>query len=313
MMAKRKRTSTLRQKKTKVNHMRAASKPSTQKRLTKIQRERMQFHEKFQKLSEFALRDYNDKHGTCLVFSSIFCYQSSPVRRGCTVGFHQRYKNWIHINFYARHPDANPSDKPLLLFAELYSGCPKEEEEHVLTTLSLVEPMGNESGCSRCTSCIRHPSHLFHGGFMHNCLMKGREDKDSIGRTRSVQKTTTQKQTQGFASLAKFALKDYNNKHKTKLEYVKAVKRHSFECMGLSMDFREKYTIWDHMNFVARRRNSDGSYEDLILFAEVYLGDDNKPVLATLLPLIEYFTLNESGCLYCPNTIRHPHRDCLYY
>ncbi|CAH9121564.1 unnamed protein product [Cuscuta epithymum] len=154
--------------------------------------------------------------------------------------------------------------------------------------------------------------HAFHGGFMHNCLMKGLEDMDCISRTRSVQKTTTKKQTHGFAFLAKFALKDYNKKHKTKLEYVMAVKHHTFECMGLSMDFREKYTTWDHMNFVARCSDSDGSHEDLFLFAELYLGDDNKPVLATLSPLNENFTLNESGCLYCPNTICHPHRDYLY-
>ncbi|CAH9121566.1 unnamed protein product [Cuscuta epithymum] len=323
MMAKTKRTSTLHEKTPKVSHMRKrgvgirakrpGSKPSTQKRLTKLQKEQMQWDEEFHKLSEFALRDYNDKHGTDLVLCSILRYETFGARRGYTVGFERRFTHWTHINFYARRIDADPSDKPLLLFAELYLGF-DEDNKNVLARLSLVTPMGNESGCSRCPSpIIQHPSHEFHGGFMQNCLLKGVEGMESIGRTRSVQKTATKKRTHDISDLAKFALEDYNKKHGTKLEYVKAVERNSFSCMGLSMDFRERYTSWEHMNFVARRRKGDGSYEDLFLFAELYLGDgENKHVLATLSAVNENLTLNESGCLYCPNTIRHPGHHYLY-
>ncbi|KAL6578771.1 hypothetical protein OROMI_008987 [Orobanche minor] len=216
----------------------------------------------WEQIAESVLCDYNKKNGTELEFVSLLDGKGRDLYGpGYTINFGEQRRMWKHFNFVARRHNADPSDKPFRLFAEVYQ---EHGDKYYLTALSLVKPTDKAYGCRRCWSYINHPRHGFRAGFNTKmaCLPKMLPEQDAI-------------------YFAEFALKDYNEKNGTSLKFVRALQCNKFTCEGLLMDFNKKNTIWVHMNLEARV----GPKEDILaLFAEFYFGDGDNLVLATLSP-----------------------------
>ncbi|CAA0839372.1 Unknown protein, partial [Striga hermonthica] len=213
--------------------------------------------------AEIALSCYNQKHGTNLEYVRFLEYKEREfVGPGCLFNFDIQFTRWRHVNFEARPPNADPNDKPLLLFAELY----RKNGKYELTTLSQVNPSPNDCACQSCDrSSVIHPLHGFRAGF--------------VASEPSEPKLMSKEDA---VKLAEFALKDYNDKHGTTLKIERILECNSFTSSGPLMDFTVKTKRWVHMNFEVRA----GTMEDIIrLFAELYLSDDNMTyVLASLSP-----------------------------
>ncbi|CAA0818551.1 Unknown protein, partial [Striga hermonthica] len=99
----------------------------------------------------------------------------------------------------------------------------------------------------------------------------------------------TKRQKLENAGMAEHALTEYNKRHGTKLEFVRAWKCQTFKSTGLVKDFSEMETTWKHLNFVAKRperaeliKQGFACYKEVILFAEMYLEDGYGYVLTTL-------------------------------
>ncbi|GER27702.1 microtubule-actin cross-linking factor 1 [Striga asiatica] len=271
----------------------------------KSRREREQrVEEEFHGYSELALREYNRKHGTDLVLSKLLSYESHASFRGFMLDFERTHSLWHHINLVAEreHPDA--SDKPLILFAELYTTYYNQIKDTVPTRLVFLKPEDNLHGCGAYPCKIRIPFHQFRAGVIDDCPVEAAWNMSTV-LTRSMKSAgvckhnvdcygkLTKRQKQENAAMAEFALKEYNQQHGTKLEFVRAWKCETFKSTGLVKDFREKETTWTHMNFVAKRpRRAElieqgfDSYEEVILFAEMYLEDGYGYLLTTLSVLI---------------------------
>ncbi|GFP96766.1 hypothetical protein PHJA_001820700 [Phtheirospermum japonicum] len=161
--------------------------------------------------------------------------------------------NWMHFNFEARSLHADPSHKPLVLFAELLRFGTK----YHLITLSLMKPTDEVFGCNHCLTNISHPGHGFLAGFNTS--------------EASEPKILSE---QDAAKLSKFALEDFNKKHETNIKFERALKCCSFTCTGLLMDLDEKNTNWVRMNF---SMVVHGSIKKVLrMFAELYLEDDGN-------------------------------------
>ncbi|KAL6506077.1 hypothetical protein OROHE_022606 [Orobanche hederae] len=217
-------------------------------------------------IAEAALCDYNEKQGTELKYVRLLAGKERDfIGPGYKINFAERYSRWKHFNFVATRLNAGPNDKPFHLFAEVY----EHGKNYPFTTLSLVKPEEDISyGCQRCWTYISHPRHGFRAGF--------------DAKAATEHKILSQ---QDAVKFSEFALQDYNEKHGTDLKFERALKCNSFTCEGLLMDFSKKNTSWVHMNFVAiGPKNSAPKGNILHLFAELYLEDDGKYVLAMLLP-----------------------------
>ncbi|GER35826.1 peptide chain release factor 1 [Striga asiatica] len=198
-------------------------------------------------IAETVLCEYNKKH----VLDDKELYFFGP---GCSLEFDQEYCYWWHLNIEARLCRSGPNNaKPLLLFVELNTS-----ETNYLSALSLVAPTDKFNGCQKCWSFLSHPRYGFRAGF-------------------DASKASDPKQLleDDAVKLSQLALQDYNETHGFGMQ--------QFTCTGISMDFAEKCTRWVHVNFEAR---VGFDHRELLrlMFAEFYLENDDKYVLATLSP-----------------------------
>ncbi|GER37259.1 cystatin/monellin superfamily protein [Striga asiatica] len=270
-------------------------------------------------IAEFALCKYNNRHGTDLELVRVLDgkerFMAGP---GCLLDFADGRALWRHLNIEARRRSVDPDDEnSLLLFVE--SIC-SPTDTYDLSTLLLVAPTDKFNGCQRCWSFISHPRFGFRAGFYPcNKYLPRRSSRCQKISVASDPKLLSEDDA---VKLSQFALKDYNEKHGTNLKFERAFGCNSFTCAGRLMDFTEKSTRWVHVNFEAMVGESCRERIRL-MFAELYLGNDDKYVLATLLPAEpkEHREKTngcwrdgypDSECAICPNEIRHPWRAYRY-
>ncbi|GER34613.1 cystatin/monellin superfamily protein [Striga asiatica] len=280
-------------------------------------------------IAESALCEYNNKHGTDLEFVRVLDGKETHIiGPGCRLDFAHVHCIWRHLNIEARRRSVGPGDeKPLLLFVESI----KTEGTYALSTMSLVAPT------DKCNATLYHCAveSLFYSYLLcHVCgyICKHRLQlylRDALVpfSSNGCQKCCVASDPKLLSEddavkLSQFAVQDYNEKHGTKLKFERAFGCNSFTCAGRLMDLTEKSTRWVHVNFEAMVGES--CMERIrLMFAELYLGNDDKYVLATLLPAepeehrektngrwLDGYP--ESECAICPNEIRHPWRAYRY-
>ncbi|GER37258.1 UDP-XYL synthase 5 [Striga asiatica] len=250
-------------------------------------------------IAEFALCKYNNRHGTDLELVRVLDGKERFMAGGpgCLLDFANGRAIWRHLNIEARRRSVDPDDEnSLLLFVESII----TSKTHDIPTLLLVAPTDKCNATIRL--CVAESPFLFVSVIVAS-------DPKLLSENDAVK-------------LSQFALKDYNEKHGTKLKFERAFGCNSFTCAGRLMDFTEKSTRWVHVNFEAMV--GEGSRERIrLMFAELYLGNDDQYVLATLLPAEpkEHREKTngcwrdgypESECAICPDEIRHPWRAYRY-
>ncbi|GER26688.1 mercaptopyruvate sulfurtransferase 1 [Striga asiatica] len=106
--------------------------------------------------AEFAIQDYNEKHGTNLKLEmALECNKFEGL--GVLMDFTKKKRTWVHMNLVAR---VGPKEELLVFFAEFYLS----DDEYVLATLALVntwdpQPVSKKDGlwCRFCLDGILHP------------------------------------------------------------------------------------------------------------------------------------------------------------
>ncbi|GER34612.1 UDP-XYL synthase 6 [Striga asiatica] len=282
---------------------------------------------KGKEIAESALCEYNNRHGTDLeLVRFLEANHMHMFGPGCRLDFADGPARWRHLNIEARRRSVDTDDEnSLFLFVE--SIC-SPTNTYDLLTLLLVAPTDKLRNDDTITSTILKK--FIHAGVL---------------QLRSVASDPKLLSEDDAVKLSQLALKDYNENHLppviytppfyfmlkkkknqgTNLKFVRAFKCNSFTCAGRLMDFTEKSTRWVHVNFEAMV--GVGSWESIrLMFAELYLGNDDKYVLATLLPAEPEDREDRedpeetkwrdgypaSECAICPDEICHPWRGYRY-
>ncbi|GER32719.1 HXXXD-type acyl-transferase family protein [Striga asiatica] len=125
------------------------------------------------KLSQLALQDYNEQHGTNVKFEKAFG-GNSFTGTGISMDFAEKSTRWVHVNFEARVGFGH-REQLRRMFAELY--YVENDDKYVIATLLPAEPEEKpdtiypwtdgypESECAICPGEIRHPWRAYRYGF----------------------------------------------------------------------------------------------------------------------------------------------------